>query len=431
MYSLPRIARGACAAIIGKVTDTRRYVARYRNETVMDVDLEFLTGGVRYSRPYVLPEVVAESVEERDHAYWPIAGPRSETTLELLALALGHRDVSSRASIYRRYDGVVRGCTAVPPGHADAGVLVPIAGSPLAVAVGIGGNPRYGKIDPRKAAELAVIEAIGQVTAVGATPAGLTDCLNFGDPTVPEQMGAFVAAIDGLSEAAKRLAVPFVSGNVSLYNRSSSGNHVAPSPIVGCVGVLSDVSRSTTGRFRSPKSDLVFVGNAPMTPAVGGSVLAELKGVASRTLPAVNYAEFQAACAIVREGIARGIILSARDVSDGGILVAATEMAFATDDSIGFSFDDDCGLINGAAYGHPTWFGEHVGFVVEVHDYEALLALPAAHGLVSLFGKTIAEPYVLRFHASDEPEERVALSELREAWEAPLRDFYGASTGSA
>jgi phosphoribosylformylglycinamidine synthase II len=431
MYSLPRIARGACAAIIGKVTDTRRYVARYRNETVMDVDLEFLTGGVRYSRPYVLPEIVPESDEERHQGYWPIAGPRLETTLELLSLVLGHRDVGSRAPIYQRYDGVVRGCTAVPPGRADAGVLVPIAGSPLAVAVGIGGNPRYGKIDPRKAAELAVLEAIGQVTAVGATPVGLTDCLNFGDPTVPEQMGAFVAAVEGLSAAAKNLAVPFVSGNVSLYNRSSSGNHVAPSPIVGCVGVLNDVSRSTTGRFRSPKSDLIFVGNAPMTPIVGGSVLAELKGVVSRTLPAVNYAEFQSACAIVREGIARGIILSARDVSDGGILVAATEMAFATDDTIGFSFDDDCGLINGASYGHPTWFGEHVGFVVEVRDYEALFALPAARGLLSLFGKTIAEPYVLRFHASDEPEERVALSELRDAWEAPLRDFYGASTSSA
>src|SRR6202049_2365197 len=195
MYSLPRIARGACAAIIGKVTDTKRYVARYHNETVMDVDLEFLTGGVRYSRPYVLPQVDAEAAPVREQRMERALAARPLPLLERLRAVLAHRDVCSRSSIYQRYDGVVRGCTALPPGYADAGVLVPVPGAPLGVAVGIGGNPRYGKLDPRRAAELAVIEAIGNVTAVGAEPAGLTDCLNFGDPTIRDQMGAFVAAI--------------------------------------------------------------------------------------------------------------------------------------------------------------------------------------------------------------------------------------------
>ena len=250
MYSLPRIARGACASVIGKVTDTGRYVAKYHGETVMDVDLEFLTGGVRYSRPYVLPSVRCESEEQRTLGVAGVLPARAKPLFDRLRAMLAHRDVASRASIFRRYDGVVRGCTAIPPGFADAGVLVPIAGAPLAVAVGIGGNPRYGKLDPKRAAELAVIEAIANVTAVGATPVGLTDCLNFGDPTVPEQMGAFVAAVDGLAAAARALHVPFVSGNVSLYNRSSSGNHVAPSPIVGCIGTIGDVSRSAASGFK-------------------------------------------------------------------------------------------------------------------------------------------------------------------------------------
>ncbi|HEV2643579.1 MAG TPA: phosphoribosylformylglycinamidine synthase subunit PurL, partial [Candidatus Elarobacter sp.] len=218
MYSLPRIARGACAAVIGKVTETGRYVARHRGEVVMDVDLGFLTGGVRYSRDYVLPDPTPfEDDLDVD------SGPLSEMLLE----AMRHRDVCSRAGIYQRYDGVVRGATAIPPGFANAGVLVPVPGAPLGVAVGIGGNPRYGKLDPYRAAELAVVEAVANVTAVGAEPAGLTDCLNFGDPTIPQQMGALVAAIDGLANAAGRLDVPFVSGNVSLYNRSASGRHVA------------------------------------------------------------------------------------------------------------------------------------------------------------------------------------------------------------
>ena len=197
-YSLPRVARGACAAVIGKVTETGRYVAKYHGETVMDVDLEFLTGGVRYSRPFVLPVANTQSAGVRERVVAAALAANPATLLDRLRDVLAHRDVASRASIYRRYDGVVRGCTALPPGYADAGVLVPIPGSPLGIALGLGGNPRYGKLDPKRAAELAVIEAIANITAVGATPAGLTDCLNFGDPTVPDQMGAFVAAVTGL-----------------------------------------------------------------------------------------------------------------------------------------------------------------------------------------------------------------------------------------
>ena len=191
------------------------------------------------------------------------------TLFERLRGVLAHRDVCSRAPIYRRYDGVVRGCTAIPPGYADAGVLVPVPGAPLAMALGLGGNPRYGKIDPRRAAELAVIEAIANVTAVGATPAGLTDCLNFGDPTVPEHMGAFVAAVDGLAEAANALGVPFVSGNVSLYNRSSSGNHVAPSPIVACVGTIADVANTVTMALKRAGSPIAFVAPAGRSHRAG------------------------------------------------------------------------------------------------------------------------------------------------------------------
>jgi phosphoribosylformylglycinamidine synthase II len=426
MYSLPRIARGACAAVIGKVTQTGRYVARHRGDVVMDVDLEFLTGGVRYSREYVLPSREEESEDVRLEAAARIFREDDVPILERLCQALSHRDVCSRASIYRRYDGVVRGRTAIPPGFADAGVLVPVSGAPLGVALALGGNPRYGKIDPKRAGELAVLEAVAQVTCVGATPVGLTDCLNFGDPTIPVQMGAFVAAVDGLADAAKALNVPFVSGNVSLYNRSANGNHVAPSPIVSCVGAIDDVAYVATSGLKEVGSQLMLLGSREM--ALGGSVLAELIGLASTALPSANYGQFGACCAVVRDALLRGVAISVHDVSDGGVLTAVAEMALTS----------TAGNPVGVALDHPDlwygvwlnkeveWFSESFGFVVEVRDVDAFLGLAAQHGIVGLtyaLGGTIVEPVVqIRDSAGSVS---IGLDELREAWEAPLRDFYG------
>jgi phosphoribosylformylglycinamidine synthase subunit PurL len=430
MYSLPRIARGACAAVIGKVTETGRYVAKQHGETVMDVDLAFLTGGVRYAREYVLPPIRTETREQLDAAALRMTPEPYESPFVLLERIVAHRDVCSRASIYQRYDGVVRGCTAVPPGYADAGVLVPVPGAPLGVALGLGGNPRYGKIDPRRAASLAVLEAVAQVTAVGATPAGLTDCLNFGDPTVPEQMGAFVAAVEGLAEAAHALNVPFVSGNVSLYNRSSTGSHVAPSPIVSCIGTIADVARTATGWFKRAGSAIALVG-VPQH-AYGGTVLSEVTGTSCATLPDIAYDRFARACRLVREGIRDGLLLAVRDVSDGGSLTAIAEMAFGgpargslgakllfRDDIYDLGLWEEERLLPRAPA--PLWFVEFPGFVCETSDWSAFEKLAGEHGVaITYLGETIAEP-VLREGDGYE----IGVEALREAWEAPLRGFYG------
>jgi phosphoribosylformylglycinamidine synthase II len=440
MYSLPRVARGACAAVIGKVTETGRYVARHHGEVVMDVDLEFLTGGVRYRRPYVLPAPAGEPVEERERQVDAAARKRPASLLELLRSVLAHRDVCSRAAIYRRYDGVVRGCTAIPPGYADAGVLVPIPGAPLAVATGMGGNPRYGKLDPKRAAELAVAEAIANVMAVGATPVGLTDCLNFGDPTVPEQMGAFAAAVDGLAGAARALDVPFVSGNVSLYNCSSSGNQVAPSSIVACIAALDDVAHTITPALKSARSALlVLTPPARSVPrGFGGSVIADVLSMPAKALPEIDYDWFARACRFVRDAARRGWVSAARDISDGGPLVAMAEMAFASarrGAPVGFRidldvrFDDVSEQRQSLASDAIRQFDESPGFVLEIPE----AARDDVHGLLHEYGffnamaqfRTIPEPVVEVRSDDDELIESATLDELREAWEAPLRDFYG------
>jgi phosphoribosylformylglycinamidine synthase len=416
VYALPRVARGACAAAIGKVTEGSRYVARHQGETVMDVDLAFLTGGIRYERPYVLPHVAPEPEAEREAAAAAALRTHPATLGERLRAVLAHRDVCSRASIVRRYDGVVRGCTAIPPGYADAGVLVPIPGAPLGVALAVGGNPRYGALDPRRAAELAVAEAIGHCAAVGARAAGLSDCLNFGDPTVPEQMGAFVAAVDGLANAARFLDVPFVTGNVSLYNRSASGSAVAPSPIVGCVGTLADVSVSATmGLKHAGAAHLV---TAPGELALGGSVLAELLALRTTTLPAFDARAFSRQCELVVEALTTSAICAAHLVTDGGVLAALAKMAFASHAGLGFRIDP---APLAERFGHDAaWFAETLAFVVEVADATAFARLAALLGVATYdAGSVLAAPEALL------GAERVPLDALREAWEAPLRDFYG------
>ncbi len=418
-FSLPTIARGAGAAVIGSVTDTGRYVATHRGEVVMDVALDFLTDGVRYNRPYRVALPDAEPIDAMRERLAPALGA---PLADLLARVVAHRDVCSRAPIFERFDGVVRGTTAIPRGDADAGVICPIPGAPLAVALAVAGNPRYGRIDPQRAAELAVIEAAANVAAVGARPAGLTDCLNFGDPTDPRALGEFVAAVDGLAHAARELGTPFVSGNVSLYNQSKAGRAVAPSPIVACVGTIADVARTATSAFKHAGSVLRYVGVAQ--PALGGSVFAELVDFATTALPVPDYPRLRSGLGLLAAAFERNLVRAAHDVSDGGLLACIAEMAFPTLETVPLGARLDAPTWAGELRAHEVWFAEYGGFVVEVSDDDAFGALAAAFDVPSpVIGATTAAAVI----ELTRPHETIALAGLRDAWAAPLRDFYGSA----
>lgn len=410
-FSLPRISRGAGASIVGKVVAGSRYVARHRGEVVMDVDLDFLTGGVRYNRPFTiaLPNLPAVSASQ---ARFGDAG------LALDAL-LAHRDVCSRRAIFERYDGVVRGTTAMAPGVADAGVICPIPGAPLGVALSVAGNPRYGKLDAQLAAEHAVLEAVRNVVAVGARPLGLTDCLNFGDPTVPEHLGAMVAAIDGLAYAARRLGTPYVSGNVSLYNQSKSGRTVAPSPIVACVGAIDDIAFAATMALKRAGSTLVFVG-MPQTK-LGGSVYADLLGISDSPVPPVAYDRVEREIALLLAAYAQNLVLAAHDISDGGAIVALAKMAFATRDNARLGIRMAPSALDGRE--GVGAFAEACGFIVETTDAEHFATLANEHGAtITTLGVTTAE-YTFAFGEGIVRP----FDALYETWSAPLRDFYASA----
>ncbi|HZV77186.1 MAG TPA: phosphoribosylformylglycinamidine synthase subunit PurL [Candidatus Babeliales bacterium] len=390
-FTLPEVACNARATIIGRVTADGRYVLRHRGTVVMDVENEFLTGSIRDDLPYT--EVI-----RHDAAVQELPAVDVEA---LLPLVLAHRDVASREPLYRRYDSVVRGCTVLPRGAADAGVLAPIRGSALGVALAVAGNPRYGRIDPGYAAEHAVVEALRRVVAVGARPIGLTDCLNFGNPGKSDQYGEFVAAVAGLARAATELDLPFVSGNVSLYNESVDGRAVPGSAIVACVGALENVGRAVTPGLKQPGSALLWIGSREMV--VGGSVVAELLGIEG-ALPAISYPGERAAVGIVHDAIVRGVLRSCRAVSDGGMLTALTRLAFdafVAGRAVGAEID----------FGNP--FCETGGFICEVSD-DAEIDLTGAMRI----GKTTAGSELVVNGV------RFDVATLHAVWSQPLEDLY-------
>jgi phosphoribosylformylglycinamidine synthase II len=399
-FSLPEIARGACASVIGAVQEEKRYVLRYRGETVMDVPIDFLTGTIR-------DELPARPMSERKagdakKTYVDWSGVRfGQTLLDVM----GHRDVCSREPLYVRYDTAVRGTTVIPRGRGDAGVIAPIPKSPLGVALSVAGNPRYGALDPYLAAQHAVLEAVRKVAAVGAVPLGLTDCLNFGNPQNVDHYSELVHSIDGIALAGRELGVPFVSGNVSLYNESKSGNAIAASPIVACVGGFGDVGGVVTPALKGVDHGIVLLGTVPT--ACGGSVAAEVLGQIGGPLPPIDFGRVRAELEFLRSAVRAGLVLSMRSIGNGGSAAAIAQMAFAGAvgvDLIPRSFE--------------PLFAENFGFAIETADARALLNLAPRDVAVAHAGTTIRAPEIRM------DSDCVPLVDLYERWYRPLQEIY-------
>lgn len=415
-FSLPLIARGACATVIGAVQAEKRYVLRHGNDIVMDVPIEFLTGSIR-------DELAVRPMSERkvtDAAHRYLEG--QPEIAQLLPRVLEHRDVCSREPMYVRYDGVVRGTTVIPRGYASAGAIAPVAGSPLGVALSVAGNPRYGKLDPNLAAQYAVLEAVRKVVSVGARPLGLTDCLNFGNPQNIEHYSELVHSIDGVALAAREIGTPFVSGNVSLYNESKSGNAIPASPIIACVGGIDDVGTVVTGRLKRAGNALFLIGR-PQN-AVGGAVFAEVLEQIGGPLPPIDYDRAAAEIAFFRAAADAGFIRSARSIANGGLAATLAQMAFPTlapgDVPIGAALTPAHSWTGGLVGELEAYFGECGGFVIEVSPEHSGALCDIAADDVDLIqiGRTIDEPALVfgnvRFDART----------LHDCWRKPLAEVY-------
>jgi phosphoribosylformylglycinamidine synthase len=240
----------------------------------------------------------------------------------LLAL-VGSPNLSSRRIVYEQYDSTVGADTVVGPGHGAA--VLRIKGSRKALVASTDANHAVGRIDPWLGAAMSVAEATRNVSITGARPLGITNCLNYGDPTRPEAFWQLSEGVRGLGDAARALDLPVTGGNVSLFNESPGGA-IAPTPEIGVVGLLDDVGRLIGPAFRAAGDTIVLVGDG--TPGLAGSAYAALAGATTEDdLPGLDLEREAAVQAFIREAIERGLVVSAQDVSGGGLAVALAECA--------------------------------------------------------------------------------------------------------
>src|SRR5204863_4500157 len=307
------------AEAIGRVTEGERLRIFNEGRLEADVPNRALTDDAPlYDRPWVEPRNAA--AEEDVLALAPPAD-LARALLDVLASP----NVASKRWISRQYDSTVRTNTLVGPGS-DAAV-VRVKGTRRALAMAVDGNGRYCWLDSYEGARLAVAEACRNVAAAGGVPIGATNCLNFGNPERPEVMGQFVLAVRGMGEACRALGVPITGGNVSLYNETD-GRAIDPTPVMGVVGLVEDAMRVLRRSFLEA-GDLVYL-LGDTGEDLGGSEMLEVvhHRVAGRP-PRLHLEAEKRLHAMLAEGAARGVLVSAHDLSDGGLGVAAAECCFA------------------------------------------------------------------------------------------------------
>ncbi|MSP82362.1 MAG: phosphoribosylformylglycinamidine synthase subunit PurL [Alphaproteobacteria bacterium] len=305
-------------AVIGRITETGRLVVRMNGAIEADLPLTPLADATPvYRRPWTptpaRPVVTAVDVAAPvDHA---------DALLRLLACP----DLTSKRWIWEQYDHMVMADTVQRPGG-DAAV-VRIHGTSQGLALCTDVTPRYCLADPHVGGAQAVAEAWRNLTAVGARPLALTDCLNFGNPERPEIMGQFAGCVEGMSAAARALDFPVVSGNVSFYNETN-GVSIPPTPTVGGLGLIDDLDHMATLGFKQIGDVIVLIGSS--LGHLGSTLyLREVCGREEGAPPAVDLGAERRHGNFVRGLITAGRVTACHDLSDGGLLVALAEMALA------------------------------------------------------------------------------------------------------
>jgi phosphoribosylformylglycinamidine synthase subunit PurL len=313
---------GLDAAVIGKTTDTGRIVLKHHGEVVCDLPLGPLADAAPlYDRPYIHPK----KPERIDPRLVPPPADWNEAVLKLM----GCPDMASKRWLWEQYDRHVMADTLADSATgADAG-LVRVHGTKKAVAVTSDCTPRYVQADPFEGGKQAVAEAWRNLTAAGADPIAVTDNLNFGNPEKPEIMGQIVYAIEGLGEACRALDFPVVSGNVSLYNETD-GQAIPPTPTVGGVGLVPDYAKRAGYAGLKAGDTLVLIGESH--GELGQSLyLREILGREDGAPPPVDLAAERKNGDFVRKLIRKRGVRVVHDLSDGGLIGAAAEMALASE----------------------------------------------------------------------------------------------------
>jgi phosphoribosylformylglycinamidine synthase II len=235
----------------------------------------------------------------------------------------------SRHAVYNQYDSTVRCNTVVHPGG-DSGVVRVAApnGKEKGIAIALDCNSRFCAIDAHSGTAHSLAEGCRNIAATGASPIGISDCLNMPSPENPETMWQIAGSIAGLGESARAFDIPVVSGNVSLYNQTH-GQGISPTPLLAVVGLLEDASLAVSSGFKSEGDIVIIIGETKSTDLGGSAYLAEIHGIERGALPELNYLTEKRTCDAIRSLIAERLLCSCHDVSQGGLAVALAECCFS------------------------------------------------------------------------------------------------------
>ena len=392
-------------AVIGEVTDTRHMVLEFGGEVVCDIPLGPLAADApEYDRPYLSMD------EYKEWAKIEPLGDLPETTDiagDLIKL-MASPALASRRWIWEQYDSQVGADTLQTGG--DAGV-VRVHGTGKALAITTDCTPRYVFADPYEGGKQAIAEAYRNLCAVGARPLAVTNCLNFANPQRPEIMAQLVHALDGMGEACRALDFPIVSGNVSLYNESKAtggGSAILPTPAIGGVGLIDDYAKMARIALRDDMK-LLLLGE-PMQMLGQSLWLREIHGRTDGIPPRVFLGEERKHGEFVRDLIAEGEVDVVHDVSDGGVLIALTEMALAGGVGVELLGQPDINRCFGEPQGHYL-IAVPSGQEIALHD--AAMAKGMSCEIIAISGGDAVRG----------EDWSVPLADLREANERFFRDW--------
>ncbi|MBK5306360.1 MAG: phosphoribosylformylglycinamidine synthase subunit PurL [Frankiaceae bacterium] len=403
---------GVLGTAIGEVTDGDRLIVTWHDEVVVDVPPGSLADdGPIYERPTARP-ADQDALAATPLPDYPTA------TKELLLRMVASPNLCSRRWVVEQYDRVVMGDT-VLAWPEDAGVVRLSEETNLGIALATDGNGRYTRLDPYAGAQLALAEAYRNVATTGAVPIAITDCLNFGSPEDPGVMWQFAEATRGLADACIELGIPVTGGNVSFYNQTGT-TAINPTPVVGVLGLLDDVTRRTPMGWREEGLTLLVLGET--FDELGGSewAWAEHRHLGGRP-PAVDLAREKVLGEVLVTGSRDGLLAAAHDLSDGGLAQALVESSLRHGVGAQVEFD-------GGIDAFVQLFSESAG--------RCLVAVPAAYELAftQLCGARGLPWTRLGLTGGDSVDIdgvfTAPLAELRAAYEGTLPALFGPLAGA-
>ncbi len=305
--------------IVGEVTDDEKLIVNYEGEKKAEIPpVELALGG---NVPVYYRETKEPAYLQQINKFDFNTLPQPENISEAFEKIFSSPNIASKRWVYEQYDSMVRTNTIVGPGS-DAAVIY-IKGTNKALAAKTDCNGRFVYLNPKEGTKIAVAESARNVVCSGAVPLAITNCLNFGNPYKPEMYWTFKKSIEGMGEACRFFNTPVTGGNVSFYNESPDAA-VYPTPVIGMVGLVEKLEYVTTAEFKK-EGDLIYVLGEDYEEIGGGEYMKVIHNKVAGEIPKIELQTEKDLHAIILQLIHKGLINSAHDISDGGILCAIAE----------------------------------------------------------------------------------------------------------